>query len=91
MKRAAAGATSGAAGVAVTVLTSGLMCSGGAGGGTTPAANTNFAGGAQTGDRFTKPEELRTGALFDQVEQGSGMGVLLGWFGWCDCCAWYLQ
>lgn len=30
----------------------------------------SFAGGAQTGDRFTKPEELRTGALFDQVRPG---------------------
>ena len=30
----------------------------------------SFAGGAQTGDRFTKPAELRTGALFDQVRHG---------------------
>jgi predicted TIM-barrel fold metal-dependent hydrolase len=30
----------------------------------------SFAGGAQTGDRFTKPRELRTGATFDQVRPG---------------------
>lgn len=30
----------------------------------------SFAGGAQTGDRFTKPLELRTGARFEQVRPG---------------------
>lgn len=30
----------------------------------------SFAGGAQTGDRFTKPRELHTGARFEQVRQG---------------------
>ena len=30
----------------------------------------SFAGGAQTGDRFTKPQELRTGARFEQVRRG---------------------
>jgi predicted TIM-barrel fold metal-dependent hydrolase len=30
----------------------------------------SFAGGAQTGDRFTKPKELRVGATFDQVRPG---------------------
>ena len=30
----------------------------------------SFAGGAQTGDRFEKPIELRTGATFDEVRPG---------------------
>jgi predicted TIM-barrel fold metal-dependent hydrolase len=30
----------------------------------------SFAGGAQTGDRFERPEELRTGARFEQVRPG---------------------
>jgi predicted TIM-barrel fold metal-dependent hydrolase len=30
----------------------------------------SFAGGAQTGDRFVKPIELRTGARFEQVRPG---------------------
>src|SRR3954468_23757956 len=30
----------------------------------------SFAGGAQTGDRFTKAEQLRTEALFEQVRPG---------------------
>ena len=30
----------------------------------------SFAGGAQTGDRFEKPEELRTGARFEDVRPG---------------------
>ena len=30
----------------------------------------SFAGGAQTGDRFTNPIELRTGARFEQVRPG---------------------
>jgi predicted TIM-barrel fold metal-dependent hydrolase len=30
----------------------------------------SFAGGAQTGDRFEHPEELRTGARFEQVRPG---------------------
>jgi predicted TIM-barrel fold metal-dependent hydrolase len=30
----------------------------------------SFAGGAQTGDRFERPEELRTGATFTQVRPG---------------------
>lgn len=30
----------------------------------------SFAGGAQTGDRFDKPEELRTGATFEEVRSG---------------------
>jgi hypothetical protein len=47
---AAAGAATGAAGGANTLLATSIVpTSGGAGGGTTPAANTEFAGGAQTG------------------------------------------
>lgn len=30
----------------------------------------SFAGGAQTGDRFENPEELRTGAVFEEVRRG---------------------
>src|SRR3954451_1765592 len=30
----------------------------------------SFAGGAQTGDRFEKPIELRTGASFSEVRPG---------------------
>lgn len=30
----------------------------------------SFAGGAQSGDRFTNPSELRTGAHFDEVRKG---------------------
>ena len=45
---AAGGAVTGQAGLANTLLTSSQMC-GGAGGGSTPAANTEFAGGQQIG------------------------------------------
>lgn len=45
---AAGGAVTGAAGLANTLFTTGCS-NGGAGGGSTPAANTDFAGGAQTG------------------------------------------
>lgn len=45
---AVGGAVGGAAGSANTILTTHFL-NGGAGGGTTPAANTDFAGGAQTG------------------------------------------
>lgn len=59
----AGGAIGGAVGVAVTVgITTGIF-TGGAGGGSTPAANTNFAGGAITGADFmpTQPGGLAAG------------------------------
>lgn len=56
------GVVGGGAGASNTILTSHQLC-GGAGGGTTPAANTDFAGGAQTG-----------AGLFPTVAGGTGGG-----------------